>query len=170
MSTRRASGSLFRRNRNGKPEERWSISYRVAGQRVTERAYTDKRASEQLLAQRLREAARGEVAEAAPPRRRRLPTPPDLRPDPIDTAIAALRVQHAGLQQIAAAALAYLATAGGKIGADDVAFVATVTEATTDAATRQALAAVLKVHKAAAPRPRDSMVVEPSTGRTETRS
>lgn len=150
---RRSHGSLFRRKRpDGKPEERWTISYRVAGRRVTERAYIDKRASEQLLAQRQREAARGEVLDGAPPRRRRIPAPPDLRQDAIETAIAALRMPHAGLQQIAAGALAFLASADRRFEAAELEVVAQVANATTDATTWRALATVLKANKAAAPR------------------
>lgn len=69
--TRRATGSLFRRVRDGKPEDRWTISFRANGRRITERAYTDKAASEQLLAQRLREAARDEVGMTDPYRKQR---------------------------------------------------------------------------------------------------
>ena len=68
---RRSHGSLFRRIRNGKPEAVWSISYRANGRRITERAYPDKRSSEQLLSQRLREVARDEVGLSDPYRRHR---------------------------------------------------------------------------------------------------
>tara|TARA_R110002073_G_scaffold326370_1_gene506183 strand:+ start:29747 stop:31039 length:1293 start_codon:yes stop_codon:yes gene_type:complete len=71
MAKRRAQGSLFRRTRNGKPEAVWTISYHAAGRRITERAYTDKAASEQLLAQRQREAARDEVGLGDPYRKHR---------------------------------------------------------------------------------------------------
>lgn len=151
MGNRRAAGSLFRRNRNGKPEDRWSISYHVNGRRVTERAYTDKRASEMLLSQRLREAAIGEVLDGAPPRRRRVPAPPDLREDPIETAVAALRTTHAGLQQLGACALAYLAAKGRRLERDEIRDVQQLAAEATDAATRLALADALAAHDAPAP-------------------
>jgi integrase len=65
-SRRRSAGSLFRRRRAGELEDRWSISYHVNGRRVTERAYTDRTASEQLLSNRLRDAARDEVGLGDP--------------------------------------------------------------------------------------------------------
>jgi len=68
---RRARGSLFRRTRNGKPEQVWSISYRSQGKRITERAFTDKAASEQLLAEKLRQAARDQVGIGDPFRKHR---------------------------------------------------------------------------------------------------
>ena len=47
----RAQGSIYRRRaKDGKPEPVWTISYRVGGRRVTERAYADRVASEQLAA------------------------------------------------------------------------------------------------------------------------
>lgn len=53
--------------RKGKPERRWTIGYQLAdGSMRYERAYTDKQASEQLLAQREREVARGEVGLSSP--------------------------------------------------------------------------------------------------------
>ncbi len=61
--------SLYRRRnwRSGKLEKRWTIAYQLADGRVaTERAFTDKAASEQLLAQREREVARREVGMADP--------------------------------------------------------------------------------------------------------
>lgn len=68
----RARGSLFRRGaRAGNPEACWSIAWRVGGRRYTERAYPDKAASEQLLAQRLREVARDETGLGDPFRRHR---------------------------------------------------------------------------------------------------
>lgn len=69
---RRARGSLFRRRRAGRLEDVWTIKFRLSNGKVrTERAYSDKAASEQLLAQRLREAAREEVGLADPYRRHR---------------------------------------------------------------------------------------------------
>lgn len=68
---RRSHGSLFRRTRNGKPEAVWSISWRAGGRRFTERAFADKRASEELLRQRQREAARDEVGLADPYKKHR---------------------------------------------------------------------------------------------------
>lgn len=65
----RAQGSIYRRNKGGKPETAWTISYRVNGRRVSERAYADRAASEQLLANRLREAAREGVGLLDPFRR-----------------------------------------------------------------------------------------------------
>lgn len=68
----RAQGSIYRRRaKDGKPEPVWTISYRVGGRRVTERAYADRVASEQLLANRLRESAREEVGLLDPYRRHR---------------------------------------------------------------------------------------------------
>ncbi|MBL9077004.1 MAG: hypothetical protein JNL08_05850 [Planctomycetes bacterium] len=140
---RRAAGSVFRRRRRGELEEKWSISYRVDGRRVTERAYADKAASEQLLAIRLREAASGQAVEGVPLRRRRIPAPPDLHEDPIETAIAALRSPHPGLQQLGACALAHLATLGRRLEREDLRDVQQLAAATADPASRQALAAVL---------------------------
>ena len=71
MAKRRAQGSVFKRNRDGKPESVWSISYHAVGKRITERAYTDRAASEQLLAQRQRSAARDEVGLGDPYRKHR---------------------------------------------------------------------------------------------------
>lgn len=68
---RRSHGSLFRRKRDGKPAGVWFIAYQANGRRVTERAFLDKRASEQFLAQRLQEAAREQVGLTDPYRRHR---------------------------------------------------------------------------------------------------
>lgn len=69
---RRARGSVYKRRRpDGSEEDVWSISYRVAGRRVAERAYIDKAASEQLLAKKLRDAARDEVGIGDPWRKHR---------------------------------------------------------------------------------------------------
>lgn len=67
----RAQGSIYRRRKAGKPEPCWTISYRAGGRRVTERAFADRAASEQLLANRLRESAREEVGLLDPYRRHR---------------------------------------------------------------------------------------------------
>jgi integrase/recombinase XerC len=63
----RAQGSIYRRG----GELAWTIAYRVAGRRHTERAFADKAASEQLLADRLREAAREQVGLLDPHRKHR---------------------------------------------------------------------------------------------------
>ena len=53
--------------RKGKPEAKWTIGYELAdGSMAYERAFTDKQASEQLLAQREREVARGVVGLSTP--------------------------------------------------------------------------------------------------------
>jgi integrase len=53
--------------RKGKPEPKWTIGYQLAdGTMAYERAFTDKQASEQLLAQREREVARGVVGLSTP--------------------------------------------------------------------------------------------------------
>lgn len=69
-----------------------------------------------------------------------------------EIAVVGLRARNLEVQQRSAVVLANLAAAGGKLGGDDVAFVAQVADATTDATTWRALAAVLKANKAAAPR------------------
>lgn len=69
--SRRAHGSLYRRKKAGKAFGVWFISYRAHGRRFTERAFTDRRASEQLLAQRLQESARDAVGLGDPYRRHR---------------------------------------------------------------------------------------------------
>lgn len=70
---RRAHGSLFRRRADdGRREKVWTIQYQARGRRVRERAYADKAASEQLLAQRQREAARDETGLGDPHRVHRL--------------------------------------------------------------------------------------------------
>jgi len=68
MAPRRAHGSIYRRRRGGKREAVWSISYWREGQRVTERAYSDRAASQQLLSQRMLDVAREEVGELDPHR------------------------------------------------------------------------------------------------------
>lgn len=68
---KRARGSLYRRTRDGQPESVWTISYRANGRRYTERAYSDKAASEALLSQRIRDAARDAVGIGDPYRRHR---------------------------------------------------------------------------------------------------
>ncbi|MCR9245499.1 MAG: tyrosine-type recombinase/integrase [bacterium] len=58
---------MFRRRLpDGKRSKVWTIQYTAAGKRQREQAYTDKKASEQLLAQRQREAARDEVGLGDP--------------------------------------------------------------------------------------------------------
>lgn len=71
MASRRARGSLYKGTRNGILEDVWTIAYRANGRRHKERAFTDKAASEQLLAQRLREAARDQVGLGDPFRKHR---------------------------------------------------------------------------------------------------
>ncbi len=72
MPRRRSHGSLYRRKlADGKLEKVWTIQYTANGKRQRERAYTDKKASEQLLAQRQREAARDEVGLGDPYRKHR---------------------------------------------------------------------------------------------------
>lgn len=68
---KRARGSLYRRMRDGEPETIWTISYRANGRRYTERAFGDKAASEALLAQRIRDAARDAVGLGDPYRKHR---------------------------------------------------------------------------------------------------
>lgn len=67
----RAQGSIYRRRKAGKLEPSWTISYRANGRRITERAFADRPASEQLLASRLRESAREEVGLLDPYRKHR---------------------------------------------------------------------------------------------------
>lgn len=68
----RARGTMYKRGaRSGQAEEVWTIRYSSGGRRIVERAYTDKAASEALLAQRLRDAARDEVGLSDPYRRHR---------------------------------------------------------------------------------------------------
>lgn len=74
MGNRRAIGSVYKRRRpDGTKEDVWSISFRPpgGGRRITERAYSDKGASEALLAQRLREAARDDAGIGDPFRKHR---------------------------------------------------------------------------------------------------
>lgn len=70
-SRRRARGSIYKQRRNGVLEDVWTIAYRVNGRRFRERAFTDKAASEQLLSQRLRDAARDAVGIGDPYRKHR---------------------------------------------------------------------------------------------------
>lgn len=71
--TRRAAGSLYKRTRHGKKAAKWTIAYplRKGGPSRTETAFTDRAASEQLLAKRLQESAREEVGLLDPYRKHR---------------------------------------------------------------------------------------------------
>lgn len=71
---RRAHGSIYKRTRaDGSLEELWTIAYRPrrGARRIAERAFGDRAASEQLLAKRLRDAARDEVGIGDPFRKHR---------------------------------------------------------------------------------------------------
>lgn len=71
MAKKRAQGSIYRRRRNGRLQASYTIAYTVDGRRVSETAFADRAASEQLLSQRLREVARDAVGLSDPYRRHR---------------------------------------------------------------------------------------------------